>query len=151
AYASGIELLDARPERRAVTEAAEAGTAVDGAAAADAGENDKAGNDGADGENEAGPVPGTLIADEAAYRERIRPEREPPRSVPGVLARAAVDPDHWLGAGLPERLTFMLVGERIFTPLPLDKGTNVARFLGADELVAAGYLWRESREQLAYK
>ncbi|HEX7035642.1 MAG TPA: M14 metallopeptidase family protein [Pseudomonadales bacterium] len=148
AYASAIELLEARPERRAVTEAAETDAAVDGEAA---GGDDKAVNEGADEEDEAGPVPGMLIADEAQYRERIRPEREPPRSVPGVLVRAAVDPDHWLGAGLPERLTFMLVGERIFTPLPLDKGTNVARFLGADELVAAGYLWRESREQLAYK
>ena len=33
----------------------------------------------------------------------------------------------------------------------LDSGTNVARFSGADELLASGYLWEENRRQLAYK
>jgi len=45
----------------------------------------------------------------------------------------------------------MLTGHRIFTPLRLDKGTNVARFLDAEELVAAGHLWQEARRQLAFK
>jgi hypothetical protein len=35
--------------------------------------------------------------------------------------------------------------------LKLDKGVNAAYFLGADKLLASGYMWEENRKQLAYK
>ncbi len=46
----------------------------------------------------------------------------------------------------------MLVrGPDIYAPITRDKGTNVARFAAADELLASGYLWEENRKQLAFK
>ena len=39
----------------------------------------------------------------------------------------------------------------IYTPLTLDNGQNPAVLLGADELVAGGYMWEENRQQLAFK
>jgi len=39
----------------------------------------------------------------------------------------------------------------IFTPIKLDKGVNVARFESPERLLASGYLWEETRRQLAYK
>ena len=45
----------------------------------------------------------------------------------------------------------MVVGREIFTPIKLDKGVNVATFLGPDQLLQSGYLWEENRKQFAYK
>ena len=42
-------------------------------------------------------------------------------------------------------------GTDIYTPIKLDKGTNVARFQSAESLLASGYMWEENRRQLAYK
>ena len=42
-------------------------------------------------------------------------------------------------------------GRPIFTPIKLDKGVNAAVFQGSDQVVASGYLWKENRDQIAYK
>ena len=141
-YLAGLELLSIRPELRA-----DAGDEAPGAEAKPAADGK------GDDEQEAAsdPVPGTLISGDDAYRSAVRPEEERPREVPGVLVRAAVDADHWLSAGLPDRLPFMMAGHHIFTPLRLDKGTNVVSFAEAETLVAAGHLWEEARAQLARK
>ncbi len=96
-------------------------------------------------------VAGTVLADDAAYRAALVPDSEPPDPVAGVLVRAVVDRDHWLGAGAAERVNVLLKGEDLYTPIRLDRGANVARFAAADELLASGYLWEENRRQTAYK
>jgi hypothetical protein len=102
-------------------------------------------------EEEASTVAGRYIADESEYRDLIVPEKDDPDSVAGVLVRADVDPDHWLGAGVASTLNVLVRGSDVYTPITIDKGINVARFKGADELLASGYIWDENRRQLAYK
>lgn len=117
------------------------------------GENPEVADDVGEASREAAQalVPGTVLADEAALTAALTPAEERPRAIPGVLVRGVVDPDHWLGAGLPERLPLMLTGDRIFTPLRLDAGTNVVRFVDAAELAAGGRLWTDAAAQLARK
>ena len=92
-----------------------------------------------------------LLATEHDYLEAIEPKEERPDSVAGVMVRAKLDPDHWLNAGMSETVHALIRGRAIYTPLTLDDGQNPAVFLGADELVAGGYLWEENRQQLAFK
>jgi len=96
-------------------------------------------------------VAGKVLASEADYQKAIQAEKEPPDAVPGVLVRARLDPDHWITAGAGATVNALYNGRDIFAPMKLDKGVNAALFLAADKLVAGGYLWRENREQLAYK
>ncbi|MDX2151046.1 MAG: M14 family metallopeptidase [Bryobacteraceae bacterium] len=96
-------------------------------------------------------TPGKLLNSEADYLKAIQPERESPDSVAGVLVRAKTDPDHWAAAGLPETLHVLVNGSRIYAPLKLDRGANVAVFEAPDKLLAGGYLWEENRKQLGYK
>ncbi|MGK7295047.1 MAG: M14 family zinc carboxypeptidase [Candidatus Wenzhouxiangella sp. M2_3B_020] len=105
----------------------------------------------ADEEDAEPRVPGTLIESLEEYRELAQPERENPDSVAGVLARAVVDPDHWLAAGVADTVNVLVRGDRVFQPMSRDQGRNVARFAEADELLASGHLWSENREQLAFK
>lgn len=100
---------------------------------------------------ESGRVPGTLIESAEQFESMGQPEREKPDSVAGVLLRAEVDPDHWLAAGVAETVNVLVRGDRIFTPMKRDRGRNVVRFAGADELLASGYMWEENRKQLAFK
>ena len=67
------------------------------------------------------------------------------------MVRAVPDPDHWLTVGVEPTVNVMVQGSAIFAPLRLDQGTNALHFAGAAELVASGYLWKENREQLAWK
>ena len=71
--------------------------------------------------------------------------------MPGALVRAVPDPDHWLTVGVEPAVNVMVQGSAIFAPLRLDQGTNALHFAGAADLVASGYLWKENREQLAWK
>ena len=50
-----------------------------------------------------------------------------------------------------KRVHVLSGGRGIFTPIRLDKGVNAAVFLGAGEVLASGYLWKENREQIASK
>jgi len=102
-------------------------------------------------EAEEARTPGKLLATEEDYKKAIQAESELPDRTLGVMARARLDPDHWLTAGLGETVNALVSGRLIFTPIKLDKGVNAAVFLGPDRLLASGYLWEENRKQLAYK
>ena len=96
-------------------------------------------------------VKGQYVTDASSYQDLITPEKDQPDSVAGVLIKAEVDPDHWLGAGVAPILNVLVGGSDIYTPIKLDKGVNVAKFTAADDLLASGYLWEQNRKQLAYK
>ncbi len=96
-------------------------------------------------------VAGSHLVDEGQFRDRIAALEADPDAVAGVLARADVDPEHWLAAGVAPVLNVLVRGSDIYTPIRIDAGVNVARFQGPDELLASGYLWDENRRQLAYK
>lgn len=105
---------------------------------------------GEDEESEA-TVEGSYLTSADEYEASITPEKAEPDSMGGVLVRADVDADHWLGAGVASMLNVLVRGSDIYTPIRLDSGVNVARFLAADDLLASGYIWEENRKQLAYK
>ena len=106
---------------------------------------------GGEADEESSTVPGRLITEASEFQDLIVPEKDDPYSVAGVLIRADVNPDHWLGAGVASTLNVLVRGSDVYTPITLDNGVNVARFQGADDLLASGYLWEENRLQLAYK
>lgn len=108
--------------------------------------------DATDGDEEEAPftVEGRyLTADD--YMDATVALEDQPDSVAGVLVRASVENEHWLGAGVAPTLNVLARGSDIYTPIRINDGVNVARFVDADELVASGYLWEENRLQLAYK
>ena len=98
-----------------------------------------------------GRVPGKLLTGEADFLKAIEPENDQLDAVQGILGVAKTDPDHWLTAGVPATVTALVQGRTVFSPLKLNAGTNVAYFEGAEKLVASGYMWEESRKQMAYK
>lgn len=102
-------------------------------------------------EDRKASVKGADLENEEAYRKAIKPKSESPDFVPGVLATAKLDPDHWVTAGAGKEIHALWQGSTIYAPISLDYGTNAAYFKGADELLASGYMWEENRKQLAYK
>jgi len=56
-----------------------------------------------------------------------------------VLANVEVDQEHWLTAGVNNKLIGML------------SGNNLAWFASEKEILASGYLWQENKAQMAYK
>jgi len=96
-------------------------------------------------------VDGQYLTSKSELKESITPKIDRPDSVAGVLVKAEVDPDHWLGAGVASKLNVLVRGSDIYTPVKMDKGVNVATFSNADELLASGYIWEQNRKQLAYK
>jgi len=83
--------------------------------------------------------------------QAIQPEREPPDAVPGALLRVTMDREHWLSAGVDDEIQAVVEGQRIFTPLKLDKGRNVGVYAAKDRLVAAGFAWENPKEQMPQK
>ena len=108
-------------------------------------------NGGGDEDEEEPTVDGSYLTSADEYEAAITPESESPDQQDGVIARADVDPDHWLGAGVASKINVVYGGTDIYTPVTLDKGTNVARYQGADSLLASGYMWEQNRKQLAFK
>ncbi len=104
-----------------------------------------------DDEKKETTVPGELIKDDEGYSAAIMPNKVAPDSVAGVLVNAVVDEDHWLGAGVAKNLSVLVRGQDVYTPIRLDKGVNVARFVDEENLHASGYLWSENQRQLAFK
>lgn len=94
---------------------------------------------------------GKLIAKDEDLHKAIQPDAELPSSAHGFLARAKVDQEHWLTAGVPETVHAMVAGRSIFAPMKIDRGVNAAVFAGPDQVMASGYLWDEYRKQIAYK
>ncbi|MBX3464726.1 MAG: peptidase M14 [Planctomycetes bacterium] len=85
------------------------------------------------------------------YQKAVRPDREPPPAVPGAILAVTTDPDHWLAFGYAGAANVVHDSTHVFTPLKLDRGTNVAIYAPAEQLVRAGFVWDESRRQLPQK
>jgi hypothetical protein len=104
-----------------------------------------------DEEEEESAVEGQYLTELEQYEEQIVPVEGFPDPVAGVLARADVDSEHWLSAGVAPVLNVLVRGNDVYTPIRLNDGFNVVRFQGPDDLLASGYIWDENRRQLAYK
>ena len=102
-------------------------------------------------QSSAGLAPGKIFTKPEDLHNAIQPEHPMPDGVAGVVARANVDPETWVTAGVSPVLHLMLNGGLIFSPIRIDHGINAVTFAGPDELVESGYLWDENRKQLAYK
>ena len=85
------------------------------------------------------------------YEKAILPERERPENTPGAVLRVMLDTEHWLASGTDGAIQAIVEGQRVFTPVKLDQGTNVGVFATKDRLVASGLVWDEARDQLAQK
>jgi hypothetical protein len=83
--------------------------------------------------------------------KKIEPERERPDNTPGALMRVSLDTEHWLAYGYEGQAKVIVNSRRIFTPLKLDKGRNVATYMPESHLVASGFTWESARKQLANK
>lgn len=83
--------------------------------------------------------------------EAIQPDRELPTNVPGAILRISLDAEHWLAAGYDGDAYVMVQSRNIFTPLKLDKGRNVGLYMSEDKILASGFIWEDSRKQLAGK
>ncbi len=83
--------------------------------------------------------------------QAIQPDREPPDATPGAIVRVVLDMEHWLSAGFDGEIQAIVEGQRIFTPIKLDKGRNVGVYAAKDRLIAAGFTWDNPKEQLPQK
>ncbi|HVN76189.1 MAG TPA: M14 family zinc carboxypeptidase [Thermoanaerobaculaceae bacterium] len=87
-----------------------------------------------------------------SYEDAVKPSEEDPPLVPGSILRVVLDTESVLSAGFPEGTADVLVdSRRVFTPLKLDRGTNVGTYATPDSLVQAGFVLPVSREQLPHK
>jgi hypothetical protein len=86
-----------------------------------------------------------------SYQQMIQPADEAPSSIPGALVRVRLDPEHWLAFGYGRETTALVDGNRIFTPLKLDKGRNVGVYFPSDTLLLSGFAWNDARKQLGEK
>ena len=81
----------------------------------------------------------------------IEPDDEYPSNTPGAIVRLSVNQDHWLGFGYGETTNTIVESNRIFTPLKLDKGVNVARYLPEGKMLLSGLMWEDAQAQLPGK
>jgi hypothetical protein len=100
---------------------------------------------------DGGPVAGKLFTKEEDYLKAIQADREMPDAVAGVLCKAKVDTESWIGAGSQEYVNALVNGRSIYSPLKIDRGINAAVFVGPNELLQSGYMWEENKKQMAYK
>ncbi len=96
-------------------------------------------------------VPGHIYASDADLEKAIQPDTQAPWPAHGFLAKAKVDQEHWITAGVPETVYAVVSGSTIYAPIKVDRGVNAVVFAGADQVMASGYSWEEFRKQLAYK
>ena len=85
------------------------------------------------------------------YAAAIRPDKEAPPSTPGAILQVTVDREHWLGFGYRGTASVVHDSSHILTPVKLDRGTNVAIYAPAEQLIQAGFVWDESKRQLPQK
>jgi len=83
--------------------------------------------------------------------EAIVPQQENPEPISGAILRTVLDTTHVLTAGAGEEMGVMVSSSRIFTPLTLAEGTNVAVYAPLDRLVMSGIVWEDARPQVASK
>jgi hypothetical protein len=103
-----------------------------------------AGGAGAMGRPAPTLAPATLI-------QTIQPSREQPELTPGAILRLRLDEDHWLAAGTDGEIQALVESTRVFTPIKLDKGSNVGVYAMKDRILASGLLWDAAMEQLPQK
>jgi hypothetical protein len=101
--------------------------------------------------SDGGPVAGKIFTKEDDYLKAIQSDREMPDDVAGVLCKAKVDTESWIGAGSQEYVNALVSGRTIYSPIKIDRGLNAAVFTGAEDLLQSGYMWAENKKQLAYK
>jgi hypothetical protein len=101
--------------------------------------------------DDAKTAKGTEVAAPFDYQAAIRPDKEAPPSTPGAILQVQVDGEHWLGFGYRGTASVVHDSANILTPVKLDRGTNVAIYAVADELVQAGFVFDDSRRQLPQK
>jgi hypothetical protein len=100
---------------------------------------------------DSGPVAGKIFTKEEDYFKAIQTDREMPDDVAGVLCKAKVDTESWIGAGSQEFVNALVSGRTIYSPIKIDRGINAAVFTGSEDLLQSGYMWAENKKQLAYK
>ena len=83
------------------------------------------------------------------YNRAITPDKPRPDPIAGAILRGSLDTEHWLSAGLDADFQVMVDGQRVFTPIKLDKGTNVGVYATADKLGVSGILWKENKDSYA--
>lgn len=103
------------------------------------------------GATDGGPVAGKLFTKEDDYMKAIQSDREMPDDVAGVLCKAKVDTESWIGAGSQEYVSAMVSGRAIYSPIKIDRGINAAVFTGPGDVLMSGYMWEENRKQIAFK
>jgi hypothetical protein len=85
------------------------------------------------------------------YNRAITPDRPRPDVIAGAILRGSLDTEHWLSAGLDAEFQVMVEGQRVFTPIKLDKGVNVGVYAAADKLAVSGIVWKENKDSYAQK
>ena len=85
------------------------------------------------------------------YDRAVQPDRERPENTPGAIIRVSLDREHWLSSGTDGEIQVIVEGQRVFTPMKLDKGANVGVFAPKERLVVGGLAWEEAQAQLAQK
>jgi hypothetical protein len=103
------------------------------------------------GSGDGGPIAGKIFTKEEDYLKAIQSDREMPDDVAGVLCKAKVDTESWIGAGSQEYVNALVNGRSIYAPVKIDRGINAAVFAGPNDLLQSGYMWEENKKQLAYK
>ena len=85
------------------------------------------------------------------FNRAITPDRPRPDVIAGAILRGTLDTEHWLSAGLDSEFQVMVDGQRVFTPVKLDKGVNVGVYAVADKLAVSGIVWKENKDSYAQK
>ncbi len=85
------------------------------------------------------------------YERAIQPDKEAPAPTPGAIVRVRVDGEHWLGFGYAGAANVVHESSRIYAPIKLDTGTNVAVYEDEKALVLSGFMFDSTRKQLANK
>jgi hypothetical protein len=141
-WAASVKLLETPTELRGGKPDVSEGTGASGGSGGSAG----SGGSGGGPASSSGSAPAAFD-----YDKSIQPERERPENTPGGILRVVMDQEHWLSSGQDGELQAIVEGNRVFTPIRLDKGRNVGVYAAKDRLVASGLVWDEARDQLAQK
>ena len=104
------------------------------------------------GRPEGTPAPAPRTPEQPIdYLDAVTPADESPEDTPGAILRVILDTGHWLSAGTDGEIGVLVEGSRIFSPITLDRGTNVGRYAALEDLVLSGIVWDDARPQLANK
>ncbi|MBT5074772.1 MAG: peptidase [Kordiimonadaceae bacterium] len=106
--------------------------------------------DATGGDNASTRTEGASL-DADGYQQAITPENQAPSRLAGFIVKAKVDKNHWMSAGLADEINVVMRRSDIYSPLKLNDGTNVAYMAAADEVLQSGYIYDETKTQLAFK